>query len=172
MRRHGESVSTRGPTRMHSESASTRSVCGISAEALPSPIRTVLQRERFDRHNFAEGKTLAPQRECFDTHDLRRGFTFILQRCACKMLPRTLIRRRRHGESVILKKGLFHATLLYARPLLAATAIVLELRLSKCRSLNWQGHIHREAALPSKTHFAQHSARLGRGFPETTRPAS
>ena len=65
-----------------------------------------------------------------------------------------------------MKKGLFHAKLSHARKLFATTAMVLELRLSKRRSLTRQEDITARRPCHQKSHFSCKKKRLARGFPK------
>ena len=66
-----------------------------------------------------------------------------------------------HASQCHFKKGPFHEKLSQARQLFATTAIVIEVRLSRRRSLTRQGDIHRLAALRT---LLSKKARLARGF--------
>ena len=85
---------------------------------------------------------------------------------------KTQIRRsaRRHSESAVLKKGPFHAKLSHARQLFATTAMVLELRLSKRRSLTRQEAPRGGPAIKNAL-WSQKNA-SGTRLPQITDPAS
>ena len=111
-------------------------------------------------------RILLHQRKTHCAHHEKRAAVSQNAALAMEFCGNTQIRRsaRRHSERAVLKKGPFHAKLSHARQLFATTAMVLELRLSKRRSLTRQEDITAWRPCHQKTHFGLKKTRLARGF--------